>query len=238
MQNPPELNALPVIKSKHSRLKTAMLVVVIAVATSVLTAWLMTRYLFPKEFEPVMLDAHEKQALDVKIDRLDPTRSLKPSSRDPAAGLSKSSQQPTDTLEPEPYSEAGARREVMFTERELNSLLATNTDLARKLAIDLSENLASAKLLVPLDPDLPLFGGKTLKVTAGLELRFAEGKPVVALKGVSVWGIPIPNAWLGGIKNVNLVREFGGRGGFWQAFAAGVEDIRVEKDRLTVRLKD
>jgi len=34
--------------------------------------------------------------------------------------------------------------------------LATNTDLAHKLAIDLSKNLASAKLLVPLDPDMPV----------------------------------------------------------------------------------
>jgi len=238
MQNSPDLNALPESKSKRSRLRTVALVVVIAAATSVLTVWLMARYLFPREFKPVMLDAGEKQALDVKIDRLDPRRPVTPSSSTPTAARSKDSQQPTDTLEPEPYREDGARREVMFTERELNALLATNTDLARKLAIDLSENLASAKLLVPLDPDLPLFGGKTLKVTAGLELRFADGQPVVALKGVSVWGVPIPNAWLGGIKNVNLVREFGGQGGFWQAFAAGVEDIRVEKDRLTVRLKE
>jgi hypothetical protein len=238
MQNPPGLNALPESKSKRSRLRTVALVVVIAAATSVLTVWLMTLYLFPKEFKPVILNAHEKQVLDVKIDRLDPTRPVTPSFPKPPVGRSSGSQQPTDTLEPEPYSEESARREVMFTERELNALLATNTDLARKLAIDLSENLASAKLLVPLDPDLPLFGGKTLKVTAGLELRFAEGQPVVALKGVSVWGVPIPNAWLGRIKNVNLVREFGGQGGFWQAFAAGVEDIRVGEDRLTVRLKE
>ena len=77
-----------------------------------------------------------------------------------------------------------------------------------------------------------------LKVTAGLELRFAEGRPVVALRGISLWGVPIPNAWLGGIKNIDLVKEFGGQGGFWQAFAAGVEDIRVEEGRLTVRLRE
>jgi hypothetical protein len=59
----------------------------------------------------------------------------------------------------------------------------------------------------------------------------------VALKGISLWGVPIPNAWLGGIKNIDLVKQFGGQGGFWHTFAAGVEDIRVEEGRLTVRLR-
>ena len=238
MQNLPDLNQPPEPSSNRSLLKTVLLVVAIAAITSVLTVWLTTRYLFPKEFTPVTLDAREEKALDAKIDRLDPIRPARPPSRDPAAGKSDKGRQPTGTLAPEPYSEKGAHREVAFTERELNALLATNTDLARKLAIDLSENLASAKLLVPLDPDMPFFGGKTLKVSAGIELRFAEGRPVVALKGISLWGVPIPNAWLGGIKNIDLVKQFGGQGGFWHAFAAGVEDIRVEEGRLTVRLRE
>jgi len=238
MQNSPELNRSTEPSSNRSLLKTALVVVAIAVLTSVLTVWLTTRYLFPREFQPVTLDAREKKALDAKIDRLDPISPGRPSSPEPAAGRSKGDRQSADTLAPEPYSEKGARREVTFTERELNALLATNTDLARKLAIDLSENLASAKLLVPLDPDMPFFGGKTLKVTAGLELSFAENRPVVALRGVSLWGVPIPNAWLGGIKNIDLVKEFGGQGGFWQAFASGVEEIRVEEGRLTVRLRE
>jgi hypothetical protein len=238
MQNSPELNRSPKPPPNRSHLKITLLVIAIAAATSVLTIWLTARYLFPGEFKPVTLDAREKKALDAKIDRLDPVRPARPSSRQPAADRSKSERQPADTLEPEPYSEEGARREVAFTERELNALLATNTDLAHKLAIDLSKNLASAKLLVPLDPDMPFFGGKTLKLSAGLELRFAEGLPVVALKGISLWGVPIPNAWLGGIKNIDLVKQFGGQGGFWHAFAAGVEDIRVEEGRLTVRLRE
>ena len=238
MQNPPELNTSPRSTSNRSTLKTVLVIVAIAAATSVLTVWLTTRYLFPVEFRPVTLEAGEKKVLDAKIDRLDQSRPDRPSSRGTAARRSRDSRKPADPLEPDPYSEEAARRKVTFTERELNALLATNTDLARKLAIDLSENLASAKLLVPLDPDMPFFGGKTLKVTAGLELRFAEGRPVVALRGMSLWGVPIPNAWLGGIKNVDLVKEFGEQGGFWRAFAAGVEDIRIEQKQLTVRLRE
>ncbi len=34
--------------------------------------------------------------------------------------------------------------------RELNALLASNTDMAQRLAIDLSQDMASVKLLVPV----------------------------------------------------------------------------------------
>ena len=125
-----------------------------------------------------------------------------------------------------------------MTERELNALLAKNTDLAQKLAIDLSDDLASAKLLVPLDPDFPFLGGKTLKVTAGVELRYSNKQPVVIIRGVSIWGVPIPNAWLGGIKNIDLVSEFGMERGFWRILAAGVENIRIADGRLSVTLKE
>jgi hypothetical protein len=127
---------------------------------------------------------------------------------------------------------------VVFTERELNALLAKNTDLAEKLAIDLSDDLASARIILPLDPDLPVLGGKTLKVSAGLELRYENARPVVMLRGISLWGVPLPNAWIGGIKNVDLVKEFGGESGFWKAFADGIEYIKVEDGRLTVQLKE
>jgi len=207
-------------------------VVVIAVAATIL---ILRGVLFPKEFDPVTLSPREEQALEAKLERLDPV-----GSGGMAGGRTraKGGGSAETALEPERYSEEGASREVRLTERELNALLAKNTDLARRLAIDLAENLMSAKLLVPMDEDFPVLGGKTLKVHAGVELAFVGGRPSVILKGVSVMGVPLPNAWLGGIKNVDLVREFGADEGFWRSFAAGVEDIRVEDGALRVRLKE
>ncbi|MCX5882711.1 MAG: hypothetical protein NTU74_13195 [Deltaproteobacteria bacterium] len=46
-------------------------------------------------------------------------------------------------LKPERYSKVGAKREISFNEHKLNALLARNTNLARKLAIDLSQNLVA-----------------------------------------------------------------------------------------------
>lgn len=79
-------------------------------------------------------------------------------------------------------------------------------------------------------------GGKTLKVSAGTELAYANGRPIVILKGVSVWGVPIPNAWLGNLKNVDLVKEFGGDEGFWKTFAEGIEDIHIVEGELKIKL--
>jgi hypothetical protein len=225
-------------EKKYDWLKLVIVVVIVATVTSALTIWLMTRYLFPKEFEPVTLNAQEERVLSAKIDRLEEApRAQKPGREDKTRAAASRENEP-NTLEPERYTEDAAKRKVSFSERELNALIAQNTDLAPKLAIDLSDNLASAKLLVPLDPDLPFIGGKTLRVTTGLELRYANQKPIVALKGISIWGVPVPNAWLGGIKNVDLVEEFGTSGGFWKFFAAGVDDIRVEEGQLTIMLKE
>jgi hypothetical protein len=219
-------------KKGSNRFLLAFLIIVIVVVTSIITVWLTMMYLFPKEFRPVDLSEREEKVLEEKISRLDIAGGYTGSGRE------NSKRQSEKPLKPEKYSEEGADREIKFTEREINGLLANNTNLATRLAIDLSDDLASAKLLIPMDPDFPIVGGKTLKVTAGLELKYANGKPVIALKGVSLMGVPIPNAWLGEIKNVDLVKEFGEEDGFWKSFSDGIEDIRVEDGKITVKLRE
>lgn len=204
------------------------------VVTMAVTFWVVRTYVYAKDFEPVELSANERHKLDAK---------LKVLGFDPAPGAgSQSSPTPGETdeqwLRSERYSEAGARREVRFSERELNAMVASNHDLAKKLALDLGDDLVSARLLVPVDRDFPILGGKTLRVSTGVEMAFRDAKPVVVLKGVSIMGIPIPNAWLGGLKNIDLISEFGDRDGFWSAFADGVEDMRVEEGQLKVQLKE
>ena len=90
---------------------------------------------------------------------------------------------------PEPYSEKGIKREIRFTERELNGLLAKNTDLAKKLAIDLSDDLISAKLLLPVDEDFPILGGKIFSVSDPVWcLRTIRANPSSFLKALRLWG--------------------------------------------------
>ncbi len=220
-------------------------VLAIVIATMAITAlagfFLLRAWLFPAPFRPVVLDRSEEQHLEQKLQRLETmTEPRRPPVRPQEAPPAVRGQAPGEenTLRPEPYSEAGASREIDFTERELNALLAKNTNLAHRMAIDLSENLVSARLLIPVDPDFPVLGGKTIRVRAGVELAFRDHRPVVRLRGVSIMGVPVPNAWLGNMKNIDLVREFGTEQGFWKTFADGVASITVREGRLRIVLKE
>jgi len=204
-----------------------------AVVTLLVAVWVVRNYLFVSQFTPVTLSAQEERALQAKLQRLDALEAV-----ERPAGPGKENAAEAGPLEPEPYSEEGAKREIEFTERELNALLAKNTDLAHKLAVDLADDLVSIKLRLPLDEDFPVLGGKTLRLKAGAEFAYRDGRPVVILKGVTIMGVPVPNAWLGGLKNIDLVAEFGTDEGFWKSFSEGVADIRVEEGRLRIKLKE
>lgn len=211
-----------------------LFILVAVILAAGLTFWFVRTYLYASPLEPVALSQKEQRKLDDKLVSLglDPVDILPDAKRSPdrfdADGR----------LIAERYSEQGASRRVRLTEKELNALVASSPELASRFAIDLSQDLASAKLLIPVDPDFPVLGGKTIRVTAGLELDYREQRPVVILRGVSVMGVPVPNAWLGNLKNVDLVREFGGRPGFWQSFSAGIETIAIEDGRLLIELKE
>ncbi len=223
MNDPNTPRTEPGTERKFGCFTVTLLVVAAVVVTAAVTFWIVRSYVFPGDFTPTTLSPPEERALADKLERLDSAAHH----RGVPGGAA-----------PERYSEEGARREIALSERELNALVAKNTDLARKLAIDLSDNLVSANLLVPLDPDFPILGGQTLKVKAGLEMAFSAGRPIIVLKGVSIMGVPIPNAWLGGIKNIDLVREFGQAEGFWKTFADGIEHLVVEEGRLKIKLKE
>jgi hypothetical protein len=222
--------------NSSSGLKIFLIVLVTIIVTAAVTFWVMRTYIFPAEFKPVQLSASEEQVLEQKLERIDSIQSRR--TRGAAKAAQRAEEDAADALQPEAYSEEGASRSISLTERELNGLLAKNTDLAKKLAIDLSENLMSAKLLVPVDEDFPVMGGKILKVRAGMELAYRDNRPIVILKGISVMGVPIPNAWLGGMKNIDLVEYYGKETGFWKAFADGVENIQIEDGSVTLLLKE
>jgi len=239
-----------VVQKKGVSLKQVLLIVAGAMfLTILLTFFAIKTWLFPSPFTPVELTQQEEQQLEQKLGQFDTIagggrRPQDQNSYDAANARARSyTPQPEDydaqgALKPEAYSEKGANREITFSERELNGLLANNTDLAEKLAVDLAADLVSLRLLIPVDPDFPILGGKTLRVRAGAELAYRNNKPVVALRGISIMGVPLPNAWLGGLKNIDLMQEFGGEPGFWQSLGEGVESIQVRDGELYVKLKE
>ena len=199
------------------------------------TIFVLKRFMSPDEFAPVVLSQKEEQVLEAKLARLE---SMEISDKNIDNIDLEIMDADSEYVEPEAYSEEGASREVFFTEKELNSMLSSDPEMARTFALDLSDDLVSAKALIQVPEDFPMFSGKTIRGRAGLKVAFENGRPIVILKGVSIMGVPVPNAWLGGFKNVDLIQEFGEQEGFWKSFAAGVEFIQVKEGRLNLKLKE
>ncbi len=210
-----------------SGLKVLGIVVLTVIVTILVGWWVVRTYVFPSQFRPVALNTVEMQVLDDKLERLGI-----------GEGAVRVNERGEEVAVPVPYSEADADRDVFLTERELNGLIAKDPELGSRVAIDLADDLASVVVLIPIPEDFPFMPGRTLRVRSGAEVAFRDGRPVVALKGVSVMGVPVPNAWLGDLKDVDLVQRFGGRDGIWTAFASGVEGLAIEEGRLHIRLRE
>lgn len=202
----------------------ALGVVIFCLVVLFAAVWI-KRNVYASKFTPVDLSKQEQRVLETKLSRL---QERKP----------KAQPQPGKTLAPDPYTEEGATREIHLTERELNGLIANTPDIAEMVAVDLSNDLISVKLVLPVEEEVPVLGGKTLKIHMGLTVTYEGGRPIIALKGVSLGGIPLPNAWLGNLKNVNLVGEFGADDGFWEIFSSGVQSIKVQQGHVEIKLKE
>lgn len=196
------------------------------VVSALATLFVARTWLYPQPFAPVRLSAAEAVTLEHKLESLAGSGSDTVTPREPGG------------LRPEIYQERAEDRVIHFSQRELNALIARNPDLAERLALHLSQDLLSATMLVTLPPDLPVFAGQTVRVATGLRLTHDGVRPQVVVEGVSVMGVPVPSAWLGGIKGQDLVTLFGPDQGFWSVFGQGVRELRVEDGRLRIELSE
>ena len=228
-----ETSQVVVSRRKFSGKQVILFVGLVVLATTLGLVWWMNQYVYATLFHPTRLGESEQQILNAKMAHLLQIADA------PSSSVSQPSPSTTDeVLEPVPYGQTDGNREIQLTEREVNALLATDSYMARHVAVDMADDLVSVQLVVPINHEMPLVGGKMLKLNFGLELGYANGKPVVAMRGISLGGIPLPSAWWGDIKNTNLVEEFGGSGGFWDQFSKGIKDMRIQDGQLYVMLKE
>jgi hypothetical protein len=213
-------------RSGFSGLQVTLIVVVAMVVTLLAGWWLVTTYIFPTVIEPVELSREEIIDLDLKLERLGIQRRAVDGSSVEFDAL------------PQPYTETGVAREVTFSERELNGLIAKDKEFGSRVALDLAPDLVSLNALIPVPDNFPVMPGKMVRVRAGAEMTFNGDRPMLILKGVSVMGVPVPNVWLGNLKGVDLFTKFGDEAGFWKAFGDGIEHIEVREGQLFIRLKE
>jgi hypothetical protein len=161
-----------------------------------------------RPIRPVVLSPQEKAVVEAKVEAI---------------------QKPA-----EPVYEKGSK-EIILTERELNGLLNEKTNLGKSLSLELASNAVHARVETDLDPDLPIVGGRRLKARARFLVSEAPGQPPLVLDDLTVWGVSLPNEWLGGLKGRDLLGEIlhakNGR-------IAGVEEFKVVPGRMIIRLAD
>lgn len=182
------------------------------------------------EPEAVTLDVEEQAELEAKLQALGP-RDAEPrpdqAPGDPIIDLDAEA----EPLVPELYEERAEARSVRFSERELNALIAQDPDLAGRVAMRLTPGQVSTRVRIDVPADIPLLGGRVLNVRSGVRFETEDGRVHARLVGVSVAGIPLPDAWLGGLKDEDLLvlEPF-------QQLRAGIESIEVRDGELVLEL--
>jgi hypothetical protein len=216
----------PKKRSARGCMKILGVLLAVVLVAILVTGWWVKHNVYASAFKTTTLTETEQSAFSLKLARLEA-----------AGGAGAPVVAQDGVAQPEAYSEEDARREIRITEKELNAIIDKNPEWADKVAIDLADDLLSIVLLLPLDEEFPIVGGTTARITAGATLRFENDKPVVIIRGISIGGIPLPSAWMGDLKNKDLVEEFGGSGGFWDGLSKGVEAIKVEEGNLYLKLR-
>jgi hypothetical protein len=190
--------------------------ILIIVATVACTLWWIQR-----PITPVLLSAPEMEVVEAKL------RSI--SGKDaPANGTQREADRP--------YT-PGAKS-LKVTERELNGLLNSNTDLGKTVQLELARDAVNAYVTVPIPADFPFGGGRTFRARARFALSVGNGgAPYAIMQDVTVFGLSLPKDWLAGLRGENLFESaIGHRDG--SAVLRGIKSLRVEPGVLVLELAD
>ena len=111
MNNKSENIPEPVVKKfRFGLLQVLGIVGLVVVITALLTGWWVKHYIYASKFTPTVLTVKEQKTLDSKLAKLEATANKTP------VVPKKKRQDKGASLEPEAYSEEGAKREISFTE--------------------------------------------------------------------------------------------------------------------------
>lgn len=214
-------------------LATLLGLVLVIAGTVAITLWWIQR-----PIKPVVLTQQEKTIVDSKLRYVEEpeSRALGDLRRgNPANVTGEPGANPIPT-ENQPYVPGG--KEVRLTQREINGLLNANTDLGKSVRIQFEQDAVDAYLAVPIPPDFPVLGGKMFRARGQFRVSIGNGgTPYAVLEDVSVFGLSLPKAWLGGIKGENLFGEAIGQGNGGPVIS-GIKRLRIEPGALVLQVED
>ena len=211
----------------------ALLLVIIAAVA--ITLWWIQR-----PIKPVVLSAQEKAAVEEKLQHIGGGNAPVPASNvgakagtpSPVAAADAGANQGQDR----PY--VPGSKVLKLTEREINGLLNANTDLGKSVRLEFATDAINAYVAVPIPQDFPIGGGKMFRARGRFRVSLGNGAtPYAILEDVTVFGLSLPKAWLGGLKGENLIGQaMGERNG--KPVFQGIKSLRVEPGALVLEVED
>lgn len=208
----------PVTSWKKPVLIISGIIVTCCLLTAAGTVWWVKHNIYASPLRPVQLNQSEKSELDAKIAQLELSEEVVPAEH--------------------PAKTDGDPRTISITSKEINAFLA-DQGIGEQVKLEVTRNRIAANFLLPIDKDAPLFAGTTLRIRLALNALMNEnGKLVVKVDDVSLGGIPLPNAWLGDIKGLDLITSNIGEDPAIERFAAGIKNFRLENGHVHIELNE
>lgn len=209
--------------NESKAIRLFLIIIIVALSASLITYAVM-KNAAPRP--PAALTSDEQLVLDQKIQNL--THQL--------ASSKGVTEFPHGAMQPEKYIETTESRKVTFTEKEINTIIANELKSGHPVVVDLDNDLISLKTLITVEDDFPFLGGKDVPLTAGIQIKTINNEISIVLKGVSLWGVPLPNSLLGDMKNLDLIAEFAPEPGIAKTLKDTFKEIKVSKDFIELML--
>ena len=237
--NPPNLppTSAPPLAAKKSRwllygCGTLLALLLLIILTVVITLWWIQR-----PIKPVVLSAGEKASVEEKLRPVSGGNGAAGNSapRTTQSAPSRTTKPNTDLAESRAY--AAGSKIIKLTEHEINGLLNANTDLGNSVRLEFAKDAVNAYVAVPIPQDFPIGGGRMFRARGRFALSVGNsGAPYAILEDVTILGVSLPKAWLGGLKGQNLIGQAIGepKG----SPIRGIKSLRVEPGALVLELED
>lgn len=184
--------------------------------------WWFKRHLDARALEPVRLAETEERVFEAKLQALAAAGEPGASPGAPSGGA---------TVD---------ERTVQISGREINAFLAER-GLGENIRVELARDLLHVAMIVPIPADsgLPLLAGANLRLRFSLDAACdPQAGPRFAIRDVRLGGVPLPDAWLGGIKGLNLVDQNLNQDPGVQRFLSGIQDLEVRPEGIRLRLRE
>lgn len=221
---------------------TLVALVIVIVATVAITLWWIQR-----PIKPVVLSAPEKAAVEEKLQHLGGGNASAPSIATANETAPKRSEK--KTAAPPEAADTGVNQRqdrsytpgskvLKLTAREINGLLNANTDLGKSVRLEFAQDAINAYVAVRIPEDFPLGSGKMFRARGRFRVSLGNGgAPYAILEDITVFGLSLPKAWLGGLKGENLIGQAMGERNGSPVFR-GIKSLRIEPGALVLEVED